>query len=85
MPAANSNQSGPSHIGPEEIRRRQRQRAAADPRAFAYTIEDAQRMGAPGRTKIYELIANGSLKSVIVGGRRMIVGDSLRRLLTTTA
>jgi hypothetical protein len=61
--------------------RRKRQRAAADPNAFAFTIDDAQRMGAPGRTKIYELIAAGRLESVVVAGRRMIVGDSLRRLL----
>ncbi len=68
-----------------EKKRRQRLRPAADPQALAFTIEDAQRMGAPGRTKTYELIAQGKLKSVVVGGRRMIVGDSLRALLTVAA
>jgi len=72
-----------SFSAPTKERSRKRQRAAADPAAFAYTIEDAQSMGAPGRTKIYELIAQGKLNSVVVGGRRMIVGDSLRALLTT--
>jgi len=62
--------------------RRNRQRASADPLAHAYTIEDAQRMGAPGRTKLYELFNSGELLSIRVGRRRMIVGNSLRASLT---
>jgi hypothetical protein len=60
-----------------------RERARAEPsrNAFAYTIEDAQKMGAPGKSKIYELNASGRLKLFNVDGRRMVDGDSLRALL----
>ena len=58
-------------------RRWKRQRAQPHPLAFAYTIPDAQSMGAPGRTKIYELVKNGKLKLLCVGGRTMVDGNSL--------
>jgi hypothetical protein len=60
-----------------------RERARAEPssNAFAYTIEDAQKMGAPGKSKIYELAASGRLKLFNIDGRTMVNGDSLRALL----
>lgn len=64
---------------------RKRLRAAADPMAHAFTIADAQAMGAPGRTKIYELFKSGKLRKVNVAGRTMVDGNSLRALLTSAA
>ena len=60
---------------------RRRLRAAPDPNAFAFTIEDGQAMGAPGKTTIYALFAKGTLRKVKVAGRTMIDGESLRALL----
>jgi len=60
---------------------RDRARAAASPDAFAFTIPDAQAMGAPGRTKIYELAKRGELKLLHVAGRTLVDGASLRELL----
>ena len=49
--------------------------------AHAFTIADAQAMGAPGRTKIYELAKCGKLRLLHVYGRTLVCGDSLRELL----
>ena len=65
-------------------KRRQRLRPPPDPRAFAYTLQDAQALGAPGRTTIYLLFKSGRLKRVDAGGRTMVEGDSLRALLSAT-
>ena len=65
-----------------EPRRRIRKRAAPSPDAFAYTIQDAQSYGAPGKTKIYALAKTGKLKLIRKDGLpTMIEGDSLRALL----
>jgi hypothetical protein len=61
--------------------RRKRRRASPDPAAFAFTIPDAQAMGAPGRTSIYKLAKQGRLKLLRVAGRTLVDGDSLRTLL----
>jgi hypothetical protein len=60
---------------------RKRARALPAQNAFAFTIEDAQAMGAPGRTTIYALAKVGRLKFIRVDGRTLITGDSLRVLL----
>lgn len=39
------------------------------------------RLAGIGRSKTYDLIADGTLDSVFVGGRRLIVIDSWRRLV----
>jgi hypothetical protein len=63
-------------------KKRRRLRAQPSPNAFAYTQEDAQAMGGPARTKLYELRMDGTLKSFVdPAGRVMIVGDSLREFL----
>lgn len=65
-------------------RKRARARARALParNAFAYTIPDAQAMGAPSKTTIYQLVKAGRLKFVEAPGcSRMLEGDSLRSLL----
>lgn len=60
---------------------RERARSAPNPNAFAFTIPDAQALGAPGCTTIYKLFSEGRLKKVKVGNRTLVEGDSLRRLL----
>jgi hypothetical protein len=69
---------------PTKTRTRGRARPLPDPNAFAFTIHDAQSMGGPGRTKLYELAKLGQLKLIKVAGRRMVDGDSLRALLGVT-
>ena len=66
---------------PRSREERRRARSAPSPTAFAYSLEDATNMGAPGRTKIYELAKRGELKLIFVAGRTKVDGDSLRRLL----
>lgn len=56
-------------------------RAPARPDQLAYTVAQVQEMGGPGRTKVYELVAQGKLTLVRVGGRSRITGASLRALL----
>jgi hypothetical protein len=51
------------------------------PNALAYRIPEVRLMGGPGKTRIYELAAEGKLRLVRVGGRTLIDGDSLRSLL----
>lgn len=47
----------------------------------AYTIKDAVHVSSLGRTTIYSLIGSGLLKTVKVGGRRLISAESLHHLL----
>lgn len=68
-----------------EKRIRNRARPAPSPNAFAFTIADAQAMGGPGRTKIYDLAKCGDLKLIDVAGRTMVDGASLRALLGVAA
>lgn len=69
-----------------EPKKRERRRAAPSPNAFAYTVPDAQSMGGPSRTTIYELIKKGILKTVDAPGcPQLINGDLLRALLSGKA
>ena len=52
------------------------------PDALGFTVPEVRQLGGPGRTKVYELINSGKLKTVMVGGRRLINGDSFRDLMT---
>jgi len=61
--------------------RQRTSRAPARPDQIAFTIAQVQEVGGPGRTKVYELVAEGKLKMVHVGGRSRITGASLRSLL----
>lgn len=60
---------------------RERARPVPNPNALAFTIPDAQALGAPGTTTVYALFKSGALRKIKVGARTMIEGDSLRRLL----
>jgi hypothetical protein len=45
------------------------------------TIKRFSEISGIGRSKIYELLADHSLESIYVGGRRLILIDSYRRLI----
>jgi hypothetical protein len=59
-------------------KKKQRLRALPAANAYAFTIEDAQAMGLPGKTTIYKMIKDGLLE---VRDRRMLTGASVRRVL----
>lgn len=48
---------------------------------LAYSVKEACRVTSIGRTRLYELIAAGRLHSTRVGGRRIVLADSLRALI----
>jgi hypothetical protein len=62
-------------------KKRQRQRPLPAANAHAYTIADAMAMGLPGKSTVYKMIGDGRLETIIVGGRRLLKGNSVRRLL----
>ncbi|HTV28645.1 MAG TPA: hypothetical protein VMF32_12745 [Xanthobacteraceae bacterium] len=45
------------------------------------TIAEFSRLSGSGRTRVYELIGNGSIDSILIGKRRLVVIDSYRRLV----
>jgi hypothetical protein len=51
------------------------------PAPIAYDIATAARVSSLGTTKIYELIAQGRLATSKIGKRRLVMADSLRRLV----
>jgi hypothetical protein len=55
-----------------------------DLKPISVTVEKTKRISGLGETKIWELIGNGTLESVSVGRRRLVIYASLCRLLTPT-
>ena len=55
--------------------------ATCEPRPLAYDVTTACRISSLGRTKLYELLAAEKLESRMVGKRRLIIAESLRRLI----
>ncbi|MEC7817153.1 MAG: helix-turn-helix domain-containing protein [Pseudomonadota bacterium] len=53
------------------------------PTPLAYSIADACKVTSLGRTRLYELIAQGRLESRKIGNRTIIPAASLRALLET--
>jgi excisionase family DNA binding protein len=51
----------------------------------AATIDDTCRITGLGKTSIYELIAQGRLKSVAIGRRRLVLYSSIEALLQPQA
>jgi excisionase family DNA binding protein len=51
---------------------------APGPAILSVRVSDAMRLTGIGKTKIFELIANGTLKTTLVGRRRLILYASLR-------
>ncbi len=52
---------------------------------ISYTINDACRVSGIGRTKMYALIGEGSIKVTKIGKRTLINASSLRQLVTGEA
>ncbi len=52
---------------------------------LAVTISDTCRITGLGRTKVYELIAEGKLKTVAIGRRRLVIFESIEALLRPAA
>jgi excisionase family DNA binding protein len=53
--------------------------------ALAYRVNDAVKVSGLSRGTIYKLIAANKLRSVLLGGRRLIPVDALRELLRGAA
>ena len=55
--------------------------AAPDTAPLAYDVATASRVSTIGKTRLYELMAEGRLESRRIGRRRVILADSLRELI----
>jgi excisionase family DNA binding protein len=55
--------------------------AIARTERLAYRVNDFCDLVGVGRTKTYELIADGTLKTVVVGRRRLILHEGVEALL----
>lgn len=49
------------------------------------TISDARRATGLGKTKLYELIAEGALSTIKIGRRTLVKTDSIRALVDQAA
>jgi excisionase family DNA binding protein len=49
---------------------------------ISYSIKEAMAVSSLGRTRLYDLINDGSLKVTRIGGRTLVNAQSLRELLT---
>jgi len=52
---------------------------------LAYRVDDFCRAIGLGRTKVYELISAGLLRTVVIGGRRLIPREAAEALLKNGA
>ncbi len=52
---------------------------------LAYSIADACKIISIGRTRLYELLSDGTIQSVRVGRRRLVKADSIRALVNQAA
>ena len=51
------------------------------PKPVSTTVDDACRITGLGRTKIYELIGEGKLKTKTIGRRRLVIYASIEALM----
>jgi excisionase family DNA binding protein len=58
---------------------------SAEPKPIAVTIPTARRISGLGNSTIWKLISEGRLDTVSVGRRRLILYDSLEKLLSPKA
>jgi excisionase family DNA binding protein len=63
---------------PAELHRRTRRET---PKPVSTTVDDACRITGLGRTKVYELIGQGKLKTATIGRRRLVIYASIIALL----
>lgn len=55
--------------------------APLHPEPLAYTVAEACRVSTIGKTRLYQLIAEGKLEARKIGKRTLIVAASLRSLI----
>lgn len=55
--------------------------APIHPEPIAYTVADACRVSTIGKTRLYQLIAEGKLEARKIGKRTLILASSLRQLI----
>jgi excisionase family DNA binding protein len=55
------------------------------PEPLAYTVAHAMAVIGIGRTKLYQLLDTGALKSVNIGRRRLVTAQSIRDLIAPKA
>jgi hypothetical protein len=67
------------------IRGRRNLRHAPCPEALTYTLADASRLCGLSQASLRRRAAEGSLRLVKVGGRTLVDGASLRRMLSVVA
>ena len=67
----------PATLPFEPIRRSRRE----TPKPLSTTVDDACRITGLGRTKIYELIGEGKLKTKTIGRRRLVIYASIEALM----
>lgn len=60
-------------------------RAARRPLPLAISIADTCEQLGLGRTKVYKLIQDNQLKSVKLGGRRLVITSSIEELLASSS
>ena len=68
-----------------ECRRRQRESGVLPEDKRAYSVREYGQLYGPGRSLTYDLIKQGKLNSVMIGGRRLILRDSAEALLSGEA
>lgn len=55
------------------------------PKQRAFRVDEAAHILGLGRTKTYELITEGRLRTVLIDGRRLVLGTSIDALLESSA
>ena len=70
-------------VNPVTKPKRESRRAPVKP--LAVTVDETCRLGIGGRTKVYELIAEGKLKTALIGRRRLVIYESIEDLLHQSA
>jgi excisionase family DNA binding protein len=58
-----------------------RQRRATLPKRISVTVDETCKITGLGRTKVYELIGQHKLKAVAIGRRRLVIYDSIEKLI----
>lgn len=48
---------------------------------LTYSVADACRITSIGRTRLYELMADGTIASVVIGRRRLVKAESIHKLV----
>jgi excisionase family DNA binding protein len=52
-----------------------------EPNRLAFRVKPFCEAVGIGRTKFYELVRNGKIKTVVIGGRRLVPAAEARRLI----